>query len=87
MGTMTELIIHLEGGGGEVVWWSDSPDVPGFSAAAPSLAELRARATAALEEILGAPVQLVERLEGELVERRDVGHWDARVAHTDLVPC
>jgi predicted RNase H-like HicB family nuclease len=85
--TMTELTIHLEAVEGEVVWWADSPDVPGFSAAAPSLVELRERATAALEEILGAPVPLVEHLDGVPVGRRDVDHWDARVAQTDLVPC
>lgn len=84
---MTELTIHLEGVDGEVVWWADSPDVPGFSAAAPNLIALRERATAALEEILGGPVEIVERLDGKHVERRDVEHWDARVAQTDLAPC
>lgn len=83
---MTELTIHLESVDDEVVWWADSPDVPGFSAAAPSLVELRERASAALEEILGGPVSIVERLDGVPVERRDVGHWDARVVHADLVP-
>lgn len=83
----TELMIHLEHAEGEAVWWADSPDAPGFSAAASSLIELRERATAALEEILGGSVHIVERLDGLRVQRRDVEHWDARVAQTDLVPC
>jgi hypothetical protein len=61
METMTELVIHLEGGDGEVVWWAESPQIPGFSAAAPTLKELRERAYRALREIAG-PGPIVERL-------------------------
>jgi predicted RNase H-like HicB family nuclease len=87
MRTMTtELIIHLENVDGEVVWWAVTPDVAGFSATASSLSELRNRVTAALEEILEEPVTIVERLEGVQIVRRDAGHWDVRVAQTDLVP-
>lgn len=32
-------------------WWAESPDLPGFSAAAPTLLELRDTVQAALEEI------------------------------------
>jgi predicted RNase H-like HicB family nuclease len=61
----TELIIHLEVADGEVVWWAESPDLPGFTAAGSSLSELRELATAAIEEIRGGPVQIVEHLEAE----------------------
>lgn len=73
-----ELVIHIEAANGEAVWWAESPEVPGFSAAAPTLAELRTRATAALAELRDDPVEIVERLVGE--ERGDV-----RVAETELV--
>lgn len=33
--------MHLEEADGEAVWWANSPDLPGFTAAAPSLADLR----------------------------------------------
>lgn len=82
-----ELIIHLEGVDGEAVWWAESPDVPGFSAAAPSLIELRERAQAALEELKGCPVRIVECLEGASHERHDDERWAARVAQTDPAPC
>lgn len=78
--TMTELIIHLEDADGEVVWWAESPDVPGFSAAAPTLAELRERAREALSARGARPVQIVERLVG-----KESGH--GRVVTTDLVSC
>jgi hypothetical protein len=83
----TELTIHLEDVDGEVVWWADSPDVPGFSAAAPSLEELRKQAATALADILGTPVTVVERLHGETMERRHEADWDARVAHANPVTC
>jgi predicted RNase H-like HicB family nuclease len=72
-----ELVIHIEAADGEAVWWAESPDVPGFSAAAPTLADLRDRATAALAELRDDPVEVVERLVGE--ERGDV-----RVAKAEL---
>jgi predicted RNase H-like HicB family nuclease len=57
-----ELIIHLEAAEDEAVWWAESPDVAGFTAAGSSLSELRRRAHAALTEITGGTVQLVERM-------------------------
>jgi predicted RNase H-like HicB family nuclease len=74
-----ELVIHIEAADGEAVWWAESPEVPGFSAAAPTLAELRERATAALTELQGAPVRLTERLVGG----EETG--DVRVAKTELL--
>ena len=62
----TELIIHLEVADGDVVWWAESPDLPGFTAAGSSLGELRERAMAAIEEIQGGPVQIVEHLEADV---------------------
>ena len=54
---MIDLVIHLETvNSHRVMWWADSPQVPGFSAAADSLSALRARAKEALAEVLGANV-------------------------------
>jgi hypothetical protein len=76
--TTIELVIHIEAADGEAVWWAESADVPGFSVAASTLAELRERATAALTELRG-PVRIVERLAGG----EETG--DVRVAKTELV--
>lgn len=60
-----ELMLHLERADDQVVWWAETTDVPGFSAAADTLAELRERVRSALLEITGGePVELVERLAG-----------------------
>ena len=49
---MIELVYHLEKvDAGSVAWWIESPDVPGFYAAADSVAEARANALAALQEL------------------------------------
>ncbi|HMG42281.1 MAG TPA: hypothetical protein VK611_13165 [Acidimicrobiales bacterium] len=84
--TTAELIIHLGSADGEVVWWAESPDAPGFTAAAPSLAELRQLAVVALQDLLTPQVEIVERLEGGDVHRSDEG-WDARVVTAQAVPC
>lgn len=94
-----ELIIHLENtDAGETVWWAESPAVPGFSAAAPTLRELRDRATEALRDFLAPDIEVVERLHG--VPARSGGlvsataerpatlpGSDARTVTTDPVPC
>lgn len=84
--TTIELHLHLEPtGAGEVAWWADSPDVAGFSAAAPTLAELRSRATAALREAVGRDVELVEQLAG--AEEQHSPHGDkVRSVHAEPVP-
>jgi predicted RNase H-like HicB family nuclease len=47
------LLVHLEPTDhGSLAWWIEAPDMPGFSAAAPSLTETRIRAELALREIL-----------------------------------
>jgi hypothetical protein len=48
---------HVEGG----QWWADSPDVQGFSAAAPDYNTLRIRTRSAITEIIGEPVMIVEQ--------------------------
>jgi hypothetical protein len=73
-----ELVIHIEAADGEAVWWAESPDVPGFSAAAPTLVELRERSIAALSELRGS-VRITERLAGG----EESG--DVRVAKTELL--
>lgn len=57
-----ELLIHLESADGDVVWWAESPQVPGFTAAAPTLAELRELALDALRSELSPDVEVAEVL-------------------------
>ena len=45
------LLVHQEAGDQGVVWWAESPEVPGFSATDVSLDGLRARARDALRDI------------------------------------
>jgi predicted RNase H-like HicB family nuclease len=80
-----ELVIHLEPAGEESVWWAESPDVEGFSAAAPTLAELRVQATAALRDIVGRKFELRERLVGGEVQPM-VAKGEMRVVHADPIP-
>lgn len=50
---MFRVIIHLENpSGGPGAWWAESPDLDGFTAAAPSLTELRVISERALREIV-----------------------------------
>jgi hypothetical protein len=80
-----ELILHLETTDtGEIVWWADSPDVAGFSAAAPTLVALRERATAALRDLVSSEVKIVERLVGDEVVRSED---DARIVTSHPVLC
>ena len=66
-----EILIHLEAAGtaptDEVVWWAESSDLAGFSAAAYSLAVLRTLVNEALMEEFGPEFAVRERLavEGE----------------------
>lgn len=45
------ILVHLEASESGPVWWAESADFPGFSAAADTLVDLRRRATAALSEL------------------------------------
>lgn len=63
-----ELVIHLDSADDQAVWWAESDDVPGFSASADSLVELRRRAHAAIGEIVGEPARIRERLVGVALE-------------------
>lgn len=49
-----ELLLHLEltGGDPRFVWWAESPQLPGFSAAADHLRDLLAQSRAAVGELL-----------------------------------
>jgi predicted RNase H-like HicB family nuclease len=53
-------------------WWADSPDVPGFSAAGRTLAEVRSLAIEGVEFACGEPVAIVE--EGSGVARDHEGY-------------
>lgn len=55
---MADLILYLDEVDSTAVWWAESPEVPGFTAAAGSLAEVRRLAAEALP---GA--DLTERLD------------------------
>lgn len=66
------MLIHLEDADGEAVWWAEVPELPGFSAAAPTLADMREQAHAAIAELVGAPVVVVERLAGDLARDQNV---------------
>ncbi len=72
------LIMHLEAfeidGLREVAWWAESPDVPGFSAAAPTVVRLRSSALEALVDHLGYRPDVVESLacDGSSVATADV---------------
>jgi len=64
-----ELLIHMdiagEVGSQELVWWAESPAVPGFTAAAGNLPALLSRAHDALSEILGEDLVIKSRLTGD----------------------
>jgi hypothetical protein len=46
-----QLVIHFDIANGQEVWWAESPDVPGFTASAETLLELRAGIAAVLGDI------------------------------------
>lgn len=55
------LLVHLEvvpGGDPAFVWWAESDEVPGFSAAADHLPDLMKQAVDALGDILGEDVTI-----------------------------
>lgn len=60
---MTVVIYHSEPDG----CWAESPDQPGFSAAADTLPQLRRQVRAAIAEILGRSADLDERFEPKAV--------------------
>lgn len=59
------LHIYLEATPSGVVWWSESPDVPGFHATDLRLQHLIQRSEVAIFEILGEVVRVVPTLVGE----------------------
>ena len=68
-----QLVIHLERADRDIVWWAETDDVPGFSAAADTLVDMRAHALAALAEIAAEQGEtlgrVTERLVGEAAVR------------------
>jgi len=79
------LIIHVEAADTEtkVVWWAESAELPGFSAAGDTLAELRAAASEAIEAEWG-DVEIVEKLVGD--ERQQLAGPSGERVTTTLVP-
>lgn len=58
-----EVQLHLEAVPDEgFVWWAESPDVSGFSAAASHLPELLERCDSALSEILDDSLEIAYRM-------------------------
>ena len=58
---MTRFVFNLEHTDRGVVWWAESPDIPGFYAAADDLISLRRHVTAALRD-MGVDTAVVEQL-------------------------
>lgn len=81
MNVKTTLVAHLEWveEADRATWWADSPEVAGFYAAAPTLAELQREAQAGLAWLLED-----ESLEIDWVADEDVPDWTA--AHVTLRP-
>ena len=46
------LLIHIEPASSGLVWWTESPDVPGFTGAGEHLVETRVRSEIAIREVL-----------------------------------
>jgi hypothetical protein len=62
-GVTVTLKIHLESvANAEPVWWAESDDVPGLSVAADHLRELVEHAKAAIEELMGPNVEIVQQM-------------------------
>lgn len=53
------VLYHREDG----VWWAESPEVAGLSAAADGLAEVRRLVTGVLDDVLGAGTYVVREFE------------------------
>jgi predicted RNase H-like HicB family nuclease len=69
---MVDILIHAEEvSGSELSWWAEAPDVPGFSAAANRLVELR---------------QLVSQSLGEIAEDRGETRDSVEIRYTMLPP-
>lgn len=86
---VVEMLIHLEAADGAAVWWAEVPELPGFSAAADTLAELRAQARAAIDEIVRDQGQVVgavaERLAGVVPEEQNVSPAAGFVPRRDAI--
>ena len=68
------IVFHTEPEG----CWAEAPDVPGFSAAADDLPDLRSRVRAALDELLGPGTELDERFEPAMTGATQMSlGWDA----------
>ncbi len=91
---VVRLAVHMEPVPQErrIAWWADSEDVPGFSAVANSLPELRERATAALREVVATDVDirylLVSNREGPTLDVADprAGREPLQVSQSQLDP-
>jgi hypothetical protein len=53
-----QVVVHLELTDDEFVWWADSPDVPGFSAAAPRLKQLENEVDRLLRSEVGRSIDI-----------------------------
>lgn len=65
-----QLLIHYEPAETKRVWWAESPEVPGLSASADSLADVQALAKQAIVEILSEQDEPPDSIE---IEARLVG--------------
>jgi hypothetical protein len=72
---MIEILLHIEradlpGQPPEFVWWAESNEFPGFTAAAPTLAELRSVVRDAVRELDLSDSEIQERLSPLAVDVR-----------------
>ena len=83
------LLVHLEAVESGLVWWAESPEVPGFSVTSTTLRELQVRAKMAMADIAEDEGWVLDGIRAELVEEppstgnpADATVTDAAADHT-----
>ncbi len=83
----TVVLVHGEFEGPRLTWWAEAPDLPGFSAAADTLRELRGLAREGIEDFLRvrepATVEIEWRLASLEASRGPEIDLDALVPHSE----
>lgn len=76
------ILVHLEASDSGPVWWAESPEFPGFSAAGDTLVNLRRRTNAALSELASERGELLQAV-SELLAVDGGGSQGTEVESTD----
>lgn len=71
---------------GEASWWAESPDLPGFSAAADSMNELCARVQVAIDDLADEGELATNRVDFKLEETAATSGNPTRVGRSDQAP-